>query len=197
MPLDPPAHWPRTAPAELATPRLLLRQWRDADRAPFADLNADPEVMAHFPSTLPAAESDALVERIAAGLDEWGWGLWAVEVTDTGEFAGFVGLNRTLFEAPFTPAVEIGWRLARAHWGHGLATEGARAALDHAFGVVGLDEIVSFTVPGNRRSQRVMQKLGMHRDPAGDFVHPNVAAGDPLRRHVLYRLARTEVAVRS
>lgn len=189
----PPAHWPRTAPVELTTPRLLLRQWREADRAPFADLNADPEVMAHFPSLLTRAESDALAERIAAGLSEWGWGLWAVEVADTGEFAGFIGINRTLFEAPFTPAVEIGWRLARAHWGQGLATEGARAALDHGFGSLGLDEIVSFTVPGNRRSQRVMEKLGMHRDPADDFEHPSIAAGDPLRRHLLYRLARSEL----
>src|SRR5436190_18212 len=114
---------------ELRTPRLLLRRWRDTDRPPFAALNADPLVMEHFPAPLRPEESDDLVDRIEAGFEERGWGLWAVEVPGTTAFAGFVGLNPATFDAPFTPAVEVGWRLAREHWGRGYATEGARAAL--------------------------------------------------------------------
>ncbi len=174
---------------ELRTERLLLRPWQPADRAPFAALNADPEVMRHFPSTLDRAASDALADRAAAAVDERGWGLWAVEVPGTAPFIGFIGLAEPSFSAHFTPAVEVGWRLARAHWGKGYAPEGARAALAYGFQVVGLDEIVSMTTTTNIGSQRVMQKLGMTHDPADDFDHPRVPAG-PLRRHVLYRLSR-------
>lgn len=173
---------------ELRTPRMLLRQWQETDREPFAEMNADPEVMEHFPGLLSRTESDAFADRLRAGLEERGWGLWAVEITGT--FVGFVGLSLATFDAPFTPAVEIGWRLARPYWGQGLATEAARAVLDHAFGPLALDEIVSFTATTNLRSQRVMQKLGMHHDPADDFDHPALLEGHRLRRHVLYRIKR-------
>ena len=180
---------PATA-SELCTPRAVLRHWRDDDREPFAELNADPDVMEHFPKVLTRADSDAFVDRIMAGLTERGWGLWSVEVTATGGFAGFVGLNPVTFDARFTPAVEIGWRLGRSYWGQGIATEAARAALSYAFGTLALDEVVSFTSTTNLRSQRVMQKLGMHHDPADDFDHPALPPGHHLRRHVLYRVAR-------
>lgn len=172
----------------LTTERLVLRRWRDADRAPFAALNADPVVMEHFPAPLTPAQSDAFVDRVERGFDDDGFGLWAVELRDTGAFTGFVGLTRPRFEAAFTPAVEIGWRLARPYWGLGLATEGGSAALAYGIEVVGLHEIVSFTAVPNVRSQRVMQRLGMVRDPAEDFDHPALAPGSPLRRHVFYRL---------
>jgi RimJ/RimL family protein N-acetyltransferase len=175
---------------ELRTSRLILRRWRDTDRAPFAALNADPVVMEHFRSPLRREESDALSDRITADIDERGWGLWAVEVPGTAAFAGFIGLNPATFDAPFTPAVEVGWRLAREHWGCGYATEGARAALSFGFDALALEEIVSFTTHGNARSRRVMERLGMRRDPADDFDNPNVPDGDPLRPHVLYRLDR-------
>jgi RimJ/RimL family protein N-acetyltransferase len=175
---------------ELETARLLLRRWRDANRAAFAALNADPVVMEHFPAPLTRSESDALVDRIEAGLDERGWGLWAVEVQDSHPFIGFVGLNPATFDAPFTPAVEVGWRLAREHWGRGYATEGARTALAFGFDELALDEIVSFTTHANARSRRVMERLGMRRDPADDFDNPNIAKGSPIRPHVLHRLNR-------
>jgi RimJ/RimL family protein N-acetyltransferase len=173
----------------LETERTLLRPWRDEDRAPFAALNADPEVMACFERPLSTAESDALVGRIRAELDRRGAGLWAVERRDLESpcFVGFCGLSVPTFEAPFLPAVEVGWRLARSAWGHGLATEAARAAIAHGFSI-GLPEIVSFTSPRNTRSLRVMAKLGMRRDASGDFEHPRVSVGHPLRPHVLYRI---------
>jgi len=177
---------------ELATARLLLRPWRDDDLAPFAALNADPRVMEHFLAPLSRAESDTLAERIRAGFDERGMGLWAVEVPGVAPFIGFTGLCRPGFEAPFGPSVEVGWRLAAAHWGKGYATEAAEAAVGAGFGPFGLGEIVSFTVLANRRSWRVMEKLGMRRDPADDFDHPRVPEGHALRRHVLYRLRRAE-----
>jgi RimJ/RimL family protein N-acetyltransferase len=176
--------------AELTTPRLLLRRWRDEDREPFAALNADPVVMEHFPAPLTRKESDALVDRIEAGLDERGWGLWAAQVREPAAFIGFVGLNPATFEAPFTPAVEIGWRLACEHWGHGYATESARAALEFGFVDVELDEIVSFTTHANTRSRRVMERLGMRHDPSDDFDNPTVPEGSAIRPHVLYRLDR-------
>ena len=172
---------------ELRTSRLVLRDWRPADRAPFAALNADPEVMEHFPGLLSRADSDAAVERFEAAWREHGYGLWAAERRDTAEFVGFVGLAAATFPAPFTPAVEVGWRLARAHWGLGLATEGGRAALRHAFTALGLGEIVSFTAQGNVRSRRVMERLGMSLD--GTFEHPALPEGHRLRTHVLYRAA--------
>lgn len=176
--------------AELRTPRIVLRAWSEEDRQPFAELNADSVVMEHFPAVMSRAESDALVDRIIARMEEQGWGLWAVELADTGAFAGFVGLNPVTFDAPFTPAVEIGWRLGRNHWGQGLATEAARAVLTYGLESLGLEEIVSFTSTTNLRSQRVMQKLGMQRDPKDDFDHPAIPAQSPLRRHVLYRLSK-------
>lgn len=179
-------------PVALRTERLLLHRWRDGDRAPFAELNADPEVMEHFPAPLTAAESDAMVARIEATFDDRGFGLWAVEVTATGAFTGFVGLWPVGFDAHFTPAVEVGWRLARAHWGRGYATEAARAATADGFGRLGLAEIVSFTAVVNLPSQRVMERLGMTHDPRDDFDHPALPPGHRLRRHVLYRLARPE-----
>lgn len=175
---------------ELRTARLLLRGWKHTDLEPFAALNADPVVMEHFPSTLSRVDSDAFVERIKAGFAERGWGLWAVEVRATAAFVGFVGLEPATFDAPFTPATEIGWRLARGYWNQGLATEAARAVVHHAFGALDLGEIVSFTAVTNATSQRVMRKLGMTRDPAEDFDHPRVPVGHRVRPHVLYRLAR-------
>ncbi len=174
----------------MRTARLLLRRWREADRAPFAALNADPEVMAHMPALLSRAESDAVVDRIEAGFEANGFGLWAVEVIDGPAFIGFVGLSRPSWEASFTPCVEVGWRLSRAAWGQGYATEAAKAACDLGFREHGLAEILSFTVPANVRSWRVMERIGMVRDPAEDFDHPRLAEGHPLRRHGLWRLGR-------
>ena len=173
---------------ELRTPRLLLRRWRDEDRAPFARLNADPAVMEHFPAVLTRAESDALEDALAARLERDGFGLWAVEIVTTGELAGFTGLARPSFDAHFTPAIEVGWRLARGAWGRGYATEAARAALAYGFETVGAPEIVSFTAVENARSRAVMERLGMTHDPRDDFDHPRLAQDHRLRRHVLYRL---------
>jgi ribosomal-protein-alanine N-acetyltransferase len=172
----------------LSTERLLLRPWRGDDLDSFAALNADPRVMEFFPSVLSRHDSDALAERIAAHIDTHGWGLWAVEVPGAASFAGFIGLSVPGFATPFTPCVEIGWRLAHEHWGRGYAIEGARAALAFGFAVLKLEEIVSFTVPANVRSRRVMERLGMTRNPSDDFDHPGLPVEHPLRRHVLYRI---------
>jgi RimJ/RimL family protein N-acetyltransferase len=177
-------------PAQLRTERLLLRRWVAADRDPFAQLNADPRVMEFFPSTYSREHSDAIVDRIEAHFAERGFGLWAVEIPCAVPFAGFVGLSTPRFDAHFTPCVEIGWRLALAYWGRGYATEGARAALAFGFQALNLDEIISFTVPRNIRSRRVMEKIGMTHNAADDFDHPAVPEGHSLRRHVLYRIAR-------
>lgn len=176
---------------ELTTERLRLRGWRPEDRAPFAALNADPEVMEHFPALLTRAESDTLADRIEAHFAREGWGLWAMQERTTGRFLGFTGLARPGFDAPFMPAVEIGWRLARPAWGQGYATEAARASMAFGFDDAGLDEIVSLAVVANGRSRAVMERLGMTRDPAEDFDHPLVEPG-PLRRHVLYRLTAAQ-----
>lgn len=175
----------------LTTDRLLMREWRSGDRAPYAALNADPLVMEHFPSTLTAQQSDEMVDVICSRWETDGHGLWAVEVIDTGEFIGFVGLSSPRFTTSFTPCVEVGWRLARAAWGHGYAPEAARAAVAWGFQHVALpnDEIVSFTTVGNTKSRRVMEKIGMTHDPADDFDHPLLPDWS-ARRHVLYRLAR-------
>jgi RimJ/RimL family protein N-acetyltransferase len=170
------------------TPRLVLRPWRAADREPFARLNADPAVMEHFPSVLTRAESDALAERAEAHFASHGFGPWAVEVVGGGLFIGFVGLVHVGFEAPFTPAVEIAWRLARSAWGHGYASEAAHEACRIAFEELGLSELVAFTVPANTRSRAVMARLGMRHDERGDFEHPRLPEGHALRKHVLYRL---------
>lgn len=174
----------------LKTARLCLREWREDDLAPFAALNADPRVMEFMPKVLSRAESDAVAGRIREHFVRHGFGLWAVEVAGVADLIGFVGLRIPAFEAAFTPCVEIGWRLACEYWGHGYATEAARAALQFAFESLGLAEVVSFTVPANARSRRVMERLGMTRFPAEDFDHPMLAEGHPLRRHVLYRFPR-------
>jgi RimJ/RimL family protein N-acetyltransferase len=183
--------WDNGEVHELETERLLLRQWRPEDRAPFAALNADPEVMEHFPAPMTAAESDALADRLERLIEQQGWGLWAMQERATGRFVGFTGLAYPGFDAPFGPAVEIGWRLARDAWGQGLATEAARAATAFAFDELALDEIVSFTAVPNERSRAVMRRLGMRHDPAEDFDHPLVEQPH-LRRHVLYRLRATD-----
>ncbi|QCB95004.1 GNAT family N-acetyltransferase [Cellulomonas shaoxiangyii] len=168
---------------ERRTARLVLRQWTEADLEPFARMNADPEVMEYFPATLTREASDAMVARVRAHLDEHDWGLWALEAD--GRFAGFTGLARPGW-AP--SLVEVGWRLPRWAWGRGYATEAAREALAVGFGELGLTEVVSVTTVSNERSQAVMRRLGMTRDPAADFDHPTIPEGHPLRRHVLYRI---------
>mgnify|MGYP003542868874 FL=1 len=173
----------------IRTERLLLRRFRASDRAAFAQLSADPRVTEYLAGALSREQSDALADRIEAHFDEHGFGLFALEITGVAPFAGYVGLSVPRFEAAFTPCVEIGWRLAAEHWGSGYASEAARAVLAHGFDVVGLDEIVSFTVPANTRSRRVMEKLGMSRRAADDFDHPALPEGHPLRRHVLYRIS--------
>ena len=178
----------------LQTERLILRHWQPSDREPFSRINADPRVMEFMQGTLSREESDLLVDRIEAHFREHGFGLCAVELCRDPSFVGFIGLAVPAFHAPFTPCVEIGWRLSADHWGQGLATEEARAVLRHAFEVLQLHSLVSFTVPANTRSRRVMEKLGMIHNPADDFDHPNLPEGHPLRRHVLYRLRRSERA---
>lgn len=177
-------------PSCLRTSRLRLRPFRRSDRAPFAALNADPRVMEYFPSLLTQAESDALAQRIEDHFAQHGFGLWAAELPGRADFIGFIGLTRPSFDAHFTPCVEVGWRIAAAHWGQGLAPEGAAAALRFGWERLGLDEIVSMTATANVRSRRVMEKLGMTHDPGDDFDHPRVPEGSPLRRHVLYRIRR-------
>jgi ribosomal-protein-alanine N-acetyltransferase len=182
---------------EVRTERLILRPWRDEDLAPFAALNADPEVMEHFPSVLSREESDAQAERIREHARERGYGPWAVEIPGEARFVGFVGLLTPSFEAHFTPCVEVAWRLARGAWGRGYATEGARASLAFAFEALDLEEVVSMTVVANTRSRRVMEKLGMTRDARDDFDHPRLPEGHPMRRHVLYRIRRASWPARA
>ena len=182
----------------IRTGRLLMRRWRDADRAPFAALNADPEVMEHMAGALTREQSDAFLDSIEACWDERGLGLWAIEVPGVAPFVGYVGLWPA-DDLAGPGSVEVGWRLARIHWANGYATEAAREALRFAFEHVGLDEIVSFTVPQNERSRRVMERIGLRHDPSRDFDHPRV---DPLTnpelvRHVLYRLSRAEWLARN
>ena len=171
----------------LQTERILLRRWKPADRAPFSVINADPRVMEFMPDTLSRIESDRLADRVEAHFRKHRFGLYAAE-TRGHTFIGFIGLSVPSFEAHFTPCIEIGWRLSPDYWGRGLATEGARAVVRYAFETLRLQEIVSFTVPANTRSRRVMEKLGMTHDPSDDFDHPGLPPGHPLRRHVLYRL---------
>jgi RimJ/RimL family protein N-acetyltransferase len=174
----------------IATGRLILRAWKDDDLAPFAAMNADPAVREFFPRLLTRDESDASARRLQLKIEQRGFGLFAAELRATGEFIGFIGLDPMDFAIPgiAQPAVEIGWRLARAHWGNGLATEGAQAVVQFGFGTLRLEEIVSITVPANVRSRRVMEKIGMTHVPQLDFDHPRIPAGHRLRRHVLYLL---------
>ena len=179
---------------ELHTDRLLMRRWRPEDRDAFAVINADPRVMRFLGGPLSSERSDQLANSIEERFDSQGFGFWALELVGVAPFIGMTGLNIPRFEAPFMPAVEVGWRLDSRYWGRGIATEAARASLDFAFGPVDLDEVVAFTAPDNSRSRRVMERLGMHRDPADDFEHPMIAADSPLRRQVLYRIGRPEAA---
>jgi RimJ/RimL family protein N-acetyltransferase len=172
----------------LETPRLILRRWREADSEPFFRINSDPRVMEFFSACLTRAESDALIATAEAHFEKHSFGPFAVETRDGGRLAGFVGLFIPQFAAHFTPCVEVGWRLAPEYWNQGLATEAATRVLQLAFEGMGLDEVVSFTVPANLRSRRVMEKLGMTH--SGEFDHPGLPEGHPLRRHVLYRKSK-------
>ncbi|QLI80708.1 GNAT family N-acetyltransferase [Chitinibacter fontanus] len=176
----------------LQTPRLILRDWRDSDLPAFAALGADPEVMRYFPAPLSAAESSDFVAQIRARLHQHGWGFWALELRETGEFIGMAGLNIPRVALPFMPCVEIGWRLARPFWRQGLAFEAASAALEFGFSTLQLAEIVAFTTLSNLRSQVLMQRLGMQLDAVSEFDHPALSAGHPLLRHCLYRLSKEQ-----
>jgi len=176
--------------SEIRTDRLLLRFWRDSDREPFAAMNADPRVMEHLPALLGREQSDSLAGRLEASFVRERLGLWVLELPGVAPFIGCAGLATVRFEAPFTPCVEVGWRLARPFWGSGYATEAARASMRDGFERLLLGEIVAFTVPRNERSIRVMERLGMRRCPEEDFEHPGLAPGHPLSHHVLYRLDR-------
>jgi RimJ/RimL family protein N-acetyltransferase len=180
---------------EIFSSRLRLRPWRAEDLEPFAAMNADPRVMEFFPAAQTREESAAAMGRVQAHFEAHRFGLWAVEVPGEADFAGFIGLNVPKYEAHFTPCVEIGWRLAVPFWGRGLATEGAQAVLEFAFGTLGLAEVVAMTTVTNLRSRRVMEKLGMTWRPEDDFDHPQVPAGHRLAPHVLYRLARDRSTV--
>ncbi len=182
------------APVELHTKRCVLRQWQAGDFPPWAAMNADPEVRRYFPSLLTPELAEAEAGRCHDAIAQRGWGMWALDLPGVMPFAGFVGLNVPHYDAPFVPAVEIGWRLPRAAWGCGYASEAARAALEFAFTRLAVAEVVAITVPGNQASRRVMQRLGMVRDEAGDFDHPRIEAGHALRRHVLYRAAAPAAA---
>jgi RimJ/RimL family protein N-acetyltransferase len=183
--IDPEAAIPR-----ITTERLVLREWREADREPFAAMNADPRVMEHFPSTLTRAESDAMIDRIVARWRRDGHGLWAVERTEDGKFLGFTGLASPADAPDLPPFVEIGYRFAVPAWGHGYASEAARAAVGWGFEILGLEEIASWTAASNTRSQAVMRRIGMTHDSADDFDHPRLPEGHRIRRHVMYRLRR-------
>ena len=177
---------------ELASARLLLRQWQDEDLPEFAAMCADPQVMRYFPAPLSRLDSASLIGRIRGHFAEHGFGLWALERKDTGQFIGFTGLGVVGFDAPFTPAIEIGWRLAREHWGLGYASEAAWTALRCGFDRLALNQVVSFTADRNLPSQKVMQAIGMHNNPDDDFAHPNLPDGHPLKPHVLYRINRQQ-----
>ena len=178
--------------AYVMTDRLVLRSWHEKDTEPFAALNSDPEVMEFFPALVGKHKSMEFMERCNSHLKEHGFTLWAVEIRENGPLIGMVGLAHVEFQAPFSPAVEIGWRLARQHWGQGYATEAAQASLQFGFDRIGLDEIVAMTVPDNARSRAVMERLGMVYHPEADFDHPKIPDGHALKRHVLYRIKRDD-----
>jgi RimJ/RimL family protein N-acetyltransferase len=174
----------------ITTKRLILRQWDDADQQPFAQMSRDSRVMAHFPKCLSQEESDKMARKIQSLIAERGWGFWAVEIPDQHAFIGFVGLHIPKDTMPFSPCVEIGWRLAPQHWGRGYATEAANASLHYAFMHLGVEEVVSFTTVNNIGSQAVMKKLGMSY--AYHFAHPDLDASDPLSEHVLYKISKAQ-----
>jgi RimJ/RimL family protein N-acetyltransferase len=171
---------------EIRTGRLLMRRWQEPDRDPYAALNADPEVMRHFPGLIARADSDAHIDRMEDYLGRHGYGLWALEVS--GQFIGYTGLAPMPDGVPGAGGMEVGWRLARAAWHHGYATEAARAAVGVAFDGLGLAEIWSMTAVSNEPSQAVMRRIGM--TPHSHFDHPRVPAGHPVRPHVAYHLDR-------
>lgn len=177
-------------PIELITPRLLLRQWQPADLAPFAAMNSDADVMRYYPAIWTREQSHAFAERVKRLIDERGWGFWAVEERSSKQFMGFVGLHTPSKDLPFSPCVEVGWRLAKSYWKQGYATEAASAATRFAFEQLHLEELVAFTSIHNLKSTAVMQRIGMHYD--SEFDHPHVSVESGLRRHVLYRRSRTD-----
>jgi RimJ/RimL family protein N-acetyltransferase len=177
-------------PLRLQTERTILRPWADSDIEPWVALNADARVMEFFPSTYTRERAERSAALLRERLERVGYGWWVLEIKDGASFAGVIALQDVPFEAPFTPALEIGWRLRHDHWGHGYATEGARAALAFAFSELQRDEVVALTAAVNDRSRRVMKRLGMTRNPEDDFEHPAVEPGHPVRPHVLYRIRR-------
>ena len=176
---------------ELQTRRLKLRQWQAQDRTPFARINADPQVMAYYPEPLSELQSNMMMDKITALINEKGWGFWAVETIEDKQFIGFVGLHEPTARLPVSPCVEIGWRLAKTSWGRGYATEGANAALYLAFEHLKIDTIYSFTSLGNKRSKAVMQRIHMH-DTFCNFEHPAIPENHPLREHVLYKITHEQ-----
>ena len=181
-----------TAENTIKTERLILRPWREEDLEPFAQLNADPRVMEYFPGLKTREESDSSAKLMSDHIERCDWGCWAASLIQTGEFIGFIGLEDIYFKASFTPAVEIGWRLAFEYWGKGYATEGALASLQYGFEKLKFGKIVSFTAVQNMRSRAVMERIGMHHDPQDDFDHPKIPEGHPLRRHVLYQIGASD-----
>jgi len=174
---------------ELNTERLLLRQWKQEDFAPFAELNSDSDVMEYFPSTLSPEQSDDLARLAQKLIAERGWGIWAIELITTGDFIGFVGLHYPDDDLPFTPCVEIAWRLRKQFWGKGYATEAAKESLSFAFSTLQLDEVFAYTAVTNVRSRSVMERLGLHNTDQ-NFEHPNLPKGHPLSEHVVYKLSK-------
>jgi RimJ/RimL family protein N-acetyltransferase len=177
----------KTTPRPQENNEVLLRQWNDTDFVPFAEMNSDPEVMRYL---IPLTRSESLesLNRIRKDLAQRGWGVWAVEVE--GKFAGMLGLHVSEWKLPFSPCTEVLWRLRKEFWGRGIAYLAATKAIDHGFSKAKLEEIVSFTTPQNIRSIRLMERLGFERDLDGDFDHPALPLGSPLRRHILYRKKR-------
>lgn len=174
------------------TERLILRNWEAKDTAPFIKMNQDPKVMEFFPGLYSSEETIQSINNFKRSIEEHGYGMFACELKEDGQFIGFIGLMYRDFEASFTPCVEIGWRIIHEYWGKGLAVEAARKCLDIGFNEFNLGEIVSFTASVNKRSERVMQKLGMSRDPTHDFYHPKLESQHPLAWHILYRLGKND-----
>lgn len=174
----------------IETERLLLRTWEEKDIEPFYSMNQDPKVIECLAGPMDIEQVKDFVKKMNTQQEERNYSLWAVEIKESGEFIGFIGLNYTDWEADFTPAVEVGWRLDSKYWGNGYAPEGAKACLEYGFNKIGLEEIISLTVPFNSNSRRVMEKIGLKRDLNGDFTHPKLPKDHRLSQHVLYRLKK-------
>jgi RimJ/RimL family protein N-acetyltransferase len=174
----------------IETKRLILSTWKESDAEPYFKINQDPKVIEYLRGPLTMEQVQDFIDTVNACQNKYGYALWAARLRTTGTLIGYIGLNYVDWPAHFTPATEVGWRLGSPYWGQGLATEGALAALDYGFNQCQLTEIVSFTVPANQRSIRVMEKIGLKRDLQGDFAHPKLAANHPLSRHILYRLKK-------